>query len=100
VGSPPQLEALSRAHGRRQARGPSPRSRRGTGDIALRLAERAGPNGHVVIADINTAKLREAERRLAGHRLADRISLKEADAVEAVLTDGLEAAQQRFHTAN
>jgi demethylmenaquinone methyltransferase/2-methoxy-6-polyprenyl-1,4-benzoquinol methylase len=52
----------------------------GTGDIALLLARAVGPNGSVVLADINPSMLAGAERRLAGNPLASRISLKEADA--------------------
>ena len=52
----------------------------GTGDIALRLARIVGPEGAVVLSDINPSMLAEAERRLAGNPLAARISLKEADA--------------------
>ncbi len=52
----------------------------GTGDIALRLARAVGPEGSVVLADINPSMLSAAERRLSGNPLAPRISLMEADA--------------------
>ncbi len=52
----------------------------GTGDIAVRLARIVGPEGSVVLADINPSMLAEAQGRLAGDPLAARISLKEADA--------------------
>lgn len=59
----------------------------GTGDIAIRLAKRVGPSGHVVLSDINPAMLAEAERRLKKHRLANRISITEADAEDLPFAD-------------
>jgi demethylmenaquinone methyltransferase/2-methoxy-6-polyprenyl-1,4-benzoquinol methylase len=59
----------------------------GTGDIAILLARAVGPEGSVVLADINPSMLAEAERRLAGNPLASRISLTEADAEELPFAD-------------
>ncbi len=60
----------------------------GTGDIAIRVAKRVGPKGHVVLSDINLAMLAEAKRRLSRNPLADRISLREADAEKLPFADG------------
>ena len=60
----------------------------GTGDLALRMAKRVGPTGHVVLADINPSMLAEAERRLAKSPLKDRVSVREADAEELPFEPG------------
>ena len=60
----------------------------GTGDLALRLADAVGPEGSVILADINPSMLAGAERRLSGNPLASRISLKEADAEALPFADG------------
>jgi demethylmenaquinone methyltransferase/2-methoxy-6-polyprenyl-1,4-benzoquinol methylase len=59
----------------------------GTGDLAVLLARAVGPEGSVVLADINPWMLAEAERRLAGDPIAARISLKEADAEKLPFAD-------------
>ncbi len=59
----------------------------GTGDLAIRLARAVGPEGSVVLADINPWMLAEAERRLAADPLAARISLTEADAEDLPFGD-------------
>ncbi len=59
----------------------------GTGDIAIRLAAKVGPTGHVTLADINPSMLAEAERRLRGHRFEKLISLHEADAEDLPFGD-------------
>ena len=59
----------------------------GTGDIAIRLAAKVGPTGHVTLADINPSMLAEAERRLRGHRFEKLISLYEADAEDLPFGD-------------
>jgi demethylmenaquinone methyltransferase/2-methoxy-6-polyprenyl-1,4-benzoquinol methylase len=60
----------------------------GTGDLAIRLAARVGETGRVTLADINPSMLREAERRLKGHRFKGLISLREADAEALPFEDG------------
>ncbi|MBN2177745.1 MAG: bifunctional demethylmenaquinone methyltransferase/2-methoxy-6-polyprenyl-1,4-benzoquinol methylase UbiE [Demequinaceae bacterium] len=60
----------------------------GTGDIAILLAKRVGPTGRVTLADINPSMLAEAERRLSGHPLRDRVFLREADAEALPFEDG------------
>ena len=52
----------------------------GTGDLAVLLARAVGPEGSVVLSDINPWMLAEAERRLKDDPVAGRITLKEADA--------------------
>jgi demethylmenaquinone methyltransferase/2-methoxy-6-polyprenyl-1,4-benzoquinol methylase len=59
----------------------------GTGDLAVRLASAVGPEGSVVLADINPWMLAEARRRLAGNPLSSRITLTEADAEELPFAD-------------
>jgi demethylmenaquinone methyltransferase/2-methoxy-6-polyprenyl-1,4-benzoquinol methylase len=59
----------------------------GTGDLAVRLARAVGPEGSVVLADINPWMLAEAERRLDGSPLASQISLMEADAEDLPFAD-------------
>ncbi len=59
----------------------------GTGDIALRLARAVGPDGSVILADINPSMLAAAQKRLEGHPLASRISIVEADAERLPFAD-------------
>jgi demethylmenaquinone methyltransferase/2-methoxy-6-polyprenyl-1,4-benzoquinol methylase len=59
----------------------------GTGDIAIRLAKRVGPTGEVVLSDINPSMLDQARRRLKGHKMKERISIREADAEQLPFAD-------------
>ncbi|MBT8099475.1 MAG: bifunctional demethylmenaquinone methyltransferase/2-methoxy-6-polyprenyl-1,4-benzoquinol methylase UbiE [Gammaproteobacteria bacterium] len=52
----------------------------GTGDLALAFAKQVGDNGHVVLADINAAMLREGRRRMVDAGIAGNISIAQLDA--------------------
>lgn len=52
----------------------------GTGDLARRFAGRVGSDGHVVLADINLAMLREGRRRLVDAGVAGNLSITQVDA--------------------
>jgi demethylmenaquinone methyltransferase/2-methoxy-6-polyprenyl-1,4-benzoquinol methylase len=52
----------------------------GTGDLAAQLAERVGPKGHVVLADINAAMLNAGRERLIERGIVGNVSYVRADA--------------------
>lgn len=52
----------------------------GTGDLALKFAHKVGPDGRVVLADINAAMLREGRRRLIDAGAAGNLSIAQVDA--------------------
>jgi demethylmenaquinone methyltransferase/2-methoxy-6-polyprenyl-1,4-benzoquinol methylase len=52
----------------------------GTGDLTQRFSERVGPNGHVVLADINSSMLNVGRDKLINNGFADNISYVQADA--------------------
>ena len=52
----------------------------GTGDLALKFAPKLGPDGHVVLADINAAMLGEGRRRLVDRGVAGNASIAQVDA--------------------
>lgn len=52
----------------------------GTGDLAARFARQVGPDGHVVLADINASMLREGRRRLIDAGIAGNLSIVQVDA--------------------
>ena len=52
----------------------------GTGDIAARLAPRAGPSGRVVLADINAAMLARGRCRLVDRGITGNVAYVQADA--------------------
>jgi len=52
----------------------------GTGDLAGRLVRLVGPNGLVVLADINASMLAEGRRRLTDEGLVGNIAFVQADA--------------------
>lgn len=52
----------------------------GTGDLAIKFAERVGSGGGVVIADINAAMLDAGRRKLADHGIAANVEFVQADA--------------------
>lgn len=54
----------------------------GTGDLALKFARQVGPEGHVVLADINAAMLGEGRRRLIDKGAAGNVSIAQVDAEE------------------
>lgn len=55
----------------------------GTGDLALRIARRLGPQGSVVATDLNAAMLQEGARKIARRGLSHRIPCLRAN-VEAL----------------
>ena len=52
----------------------------GTGDLAIKFARQVGPTGHVVLADINAAMLREGRRRLVDAGIAGNVTLAQVNA--------------------
>lgn len=60
----------------------------GTGDLAQAFAKRVGPEGHVVLADINAAMLRQGRRRLVDAGVAGNLSLAQVDAQNLPFADG------------
>jgi demethylmenaquinone methyltransferase/2-methoxy-6-polyprenyl-1,4-benzoquinol methylase len=60
----------------------------GTGDLALLTAKAIGPNGRIVIYDINRAMLREGQRKLASSGAGDQISCVQGDAEAISFPDG------------
>lgn len=52
----------------------------GTGDLAAKIAERVGPQGEVVLADINDAMLEVGRARLADRGIAGNVEFVRADA--------------------
>lgn len=52
----------------------------GTGDLAARMADRVGPEGHVLLVDINLNMLEEGRNRLIDRGLAGNLDYVQADA--------------------
>ena len=52
----------------------------GTGDLAARFAELVGPEGRVVLADINDSMLKVGRDKLLDHGLLDNLEFVQADA--------------------
>lgn len=61
----------------------------GTGDLARRFAEKVGPEGHVVLADINAAMLEEGRRRLTDAGVAGNLSIARVDAENLPFEDAV-----------
>jgi demethylmenaquinone methyltransferase/2-methoxy-6-polyprenyl-1,4-benzoquinol methylase len=59
----------------------------GTGDLAREFARLVGPEGHVVLADINAAMLRQGRRRLVDAGVAGNLSLVQLDAQNLPFAD-------------
>jgi demethylmenaquinone methyltransferase/2-methoxy-6-polyprenyl-1,4-benzoquinol methylase len=59
----------------------------GTGDVALRIAERSA-NARVTVADINPQMLAVGRARAAGNKASDRIDFAEANAEELPFVSG------------
>lgn len=60
----------------------------GTGDLAISFARRVGDQGHVVLADINAAMLRQGRRRMLDAGIIRNVSLAQADAENLPFADG------------
>jgi demethylmenaquinone methyltransferase/2-methoxy-6-polyprenyl-1,4-benzoquinol methylase len=52
----------------------------GTGDLAIGLSRRVGPEGHVVLSDINESMLEHGRRRLVDAGIVGNVSFRVADA--------------------
>ncbi|MDJ0700928.1 MAG: bifunctional demethylmenaquinone methyltransferase/2-methoxy-6-polyprenyl-1,4-benzoquinol methylase UbiE [Woeseiaceae bacterium] len=59
----------------------------GTGDLAIRFSRIVGQEGHVVLADINAAMLREGRRRLVDEGIAGNVSIAQVDAENLPFAD-------------
>jgi demethylmenaquinone methyltransferase / 2-methoxy-6-polyprenyl-1,4-benzoquinol methylase len=73
----------------------------GTGDLALRAAERVGPGGRVVVYDINWAMLTTGRPKAAPRKLDDRITWVQGDAERISFPDNhFDAAMVGFGIRN
>lgn len=52
----------------------------GTGDLAREFSRKVGKDGHVVLADINAAMLRQGRRRLIDAGIAGNVTIAQVDA--------------------
>jgi demethylmenaquinone methyltransferase/2-methoxy-6-polyprenyl-1,4-benzoquinol methylase len=59
----------------------------GTGDLSKAFSRSVGPNGHVVLADINASMLREGRRRLVDAGIAGNVSIAQVDAENLPFAD-------------
>jgi len=60
----------------------------GTGDLARAFSKKVGPEGHVVLADINAAMLKQGRRNLVDAGVAGNLSITQVDAQELPFADG------------
>ncbi|MDJ0793045.1 MAG: bifunctional demethylmenaquinone methyltransferase/2-methoxy-6-polyprenyl-1,4-benzoquinol methylase UbiE [Woeseiaceae bacterium] len=60
----------------------------GTGDLARVFAKKVGPEGRVVLADINAAMLQQGRSRLVDAGVAGNVSLAQVDAQDLPFADG------------
>ena len=59
----------------------------GTGDLARALSKKVGVDGHVVLADINAAMLRQGRTRLVDAGVAGNLSIAQVDAQDLPFAD-------------
>ena len=59
----------------------------GTGDLARAFARKVGPDGRVVLADINAAMLRQGRSRLVDAGVAGNVSIAQVDAQNLPFAD-------------
>ncbi|MBT8108388.1 MAG: bifunctional demethylmenaquinone methyltransferase/2-methoxy-6-polyprenyl-1,4-benzoquinol methylase UbiE [Gammaproteobacteria bacterium] len=59
----------------------------GTGDLARALSKKVGADGHVVLADINAAMLRQGRSRLVDAGVAGNLSIAQVDAQDLPFAD-------------
>jgi demethylmenaquinone methyltransferase/2-methoxy-6-polyprenyl-1,4-benzoquinol methylase len=59
----------------------------GTGDLALKFARQVGPQGHVVLADINAAMLEQGRRRLIDAGVAGNLTIAQVNAEDLPFDD-------------
>jgi len=60
----------------------------GTGDLARKFSKKVGPEGHVILADINAAMLKQGRSRLIDAGVAGNLSITQVDAQELPFADG------------
>jgi demethylmenaquinone methyltransferase/2-methoxy-6-polyprenyl-1,4-benzoquinol methylase len=60
----------------------------GTGDLARVFSKKVGPTGHVVLADINAAMLKQGRSRLVNAGVAGNLSIAQVDAQDLPFDDG------------
>jgi demethylmenaquinone methyltransferase/2-methoxy-6-polyprenyl-1,4-benzoquinol methylase len=60
----------------------------GTGDLARKFSKKVGPEGHVVLADINAAMLKQGRTNLVDAGIAGNLSIAQVDAQELPFADG------------
>ena len=60
----------------------------GTGDLARKFSRKVGPEGHVVLADINAAMLKQGRTRLVDAGIAGNLSITQVDAQNLPFADG------------
>ena len=61
----------------------------GTGDLARELSRKVGPEGHVVLADINAAMLRQGRSRLVDAGVSGNLSIAQVDAQALPFADSI-----------
>ena len=59
----------------------------GTGDLARKFSKKVGPQGHVILADINAAMLKQGRSRLVDAGVAGNLSITQVDAQELPFAD-------------
>ena len=59
----------------------------GTGDLAREFSKKVGPTGHVVLADINAAMLKQGRSRLVDAGVAGNLSIAQVDAQDLPFED-------------
>ena len=60
----------------------------GTGDLAQVFSKKVGADGHVVLADINAAMLKQGRKRLVDAGVAGNLSIAQVDAQSLPFDDG------------
>lgn len=60
----------------------------GTGDLARAFSKKVGPEGHVVLADINAAMLKQGRSNLVDAGVAGNLSITQVDAQALPFADG------------
>ena len=60
----------------------------GTGDLAREFSKKVGKDGHVVLADINAAMLKQGRSRLVDAGVAGNLSIAQVDAQNLPFDDG------------
>ena len=60
----------------------------GTGDLARAFSKKVGPEGHVVLADINAAMLKQGRSRLVDAGVSGNLSIAQVDAQDLPFDEG------------